>query len=68
MTNGEYIRSLSDEELAKVIDNIADKVMTGTYCELLGMCGKEKASCFVGTDNSGCIECVLAWLKQERKD
>lgn len=63
MTNGDKLRQLDDNELAKALDRLAQNVINGNYCEMLGMEGNEKPSCFDKDDNSGCIECALKWLR-----
>ena len=52
MTNAEYIRSLSDEELAAYIE---DNACTADWCHATGPCELE----------AGCRACILAWLREE---
>lgn len=63
MTNGDKLRQLDDGGLAKALDRLAQNVINGNYCDMLGMEGNEKPSCFSKDDNSGCLECVLKWLR-----
>lgn len=53
MTNGDYIRSLSDEELAQIVmcPKQFDEVFE-TECE---------------QDDTKCNQCTLRWLEQENK-
>lgn len=50
MTNGDRIREMSDEELAKLLNS-------GTF-----ICGRLKDVC---EDMTGCEECLLAWLRSQ---
>lgn len=52
MTNGDRIRSMTDEELAEFI---LDKRENGT-------CFNNK--CYYYDPNKGCDDCTLEWLKQ----
>lgn len=52
MTNGDYIRSLSDAELAQII-----------MCP--NEVGFDEVTC--DRDNQHCSECTLRWLEAERK-
>ena len=52
MTNGDRIRSMTDEELAEFI---LDKRENGT-------CFNNK--CYYYVPNKGCDDCTLEWLKQ----
>ena len=53
MTNGDWIRSMTDEELAESNEVCAE--CYGMHCEM---------HC---DDYKTCDECTLAWLKKERK-
>ena len=60
MTNGDYIRQMSDEELA---DFIQDDIS-------LNFC-RELKECIDALDNGGvdlarCRQCALLWLRSER--
>lgn len=59
-TNGDYIRSMSDEDLANLIND------PNTYGFNCGMCplNPPYGECVLGN----CHEQILDWLKQERED
>ena len=52
-TNGDSIRSMSDEELADLIANACDYICKGTSCPLIRQNGIT------------CEERILEWLRQE---
>ena len=52
-TNADYIRNMTDEELAKIL--------FGSCLEIMG---KEQCNALHG---NGCEQCVLNWLKAERE-
>lgn len=54
MTNGEYIRGLSDEDLATFISRIID-------------CDVCPAMDYCKVTNYSCKKCLADWLKAERK-
>lgn len=54
MTNGEYIRGLSDEELAIFISRIIDC----DVCPAMNHCHNS---------NDPCAVCLAEWMKAERK-
>lgn len=56
MTNADYIRSMSDEELC---DFILEKRENGT-------CFNDR--CYVNDPNKGCDDCTMEWLKQPYKE
>ena len=55
LTNGDHIRSMSDDELAQFIPN-------WSYTDAC-KCGEHSADC----DNN-CEKCVAEWLKQPNKE
>ena len=55
MTNAQYIRSMTDEELAKFIPN-------WSYTDAC-KCGEHYVDC-----NNECEQCVAEWLKQPYKE
>lgn len=52
MTNGDRIRSLTDEELASVVMCPADITLRDTECD----------------QHNNCMECTLDWLQRESED
>ena len=54
MTKGDWIRSMTDEQLAEFLADIIDCWHCPTYQEC--------------TDVQGCDNALLAWLKQEHKE
>ena len=54
MTNGDKIRAMTDEELAKMVSN--------HVCRIVKPDGKD---CPKGFYFGKCDKCVIAWLKQE---
>lgn len=54
MTNGDYIRSMTDEQLSDFLADVIDCWHCPTYQEC--------------TDVQGCDKALLAWLKQEHED
>lgn len=63
MTNGDQIRAMSDDELAKIVYEI-DSL---GYCENLPECEKLLDS-EGGIPEEKCIGCILAWLRQPAKE
>ena len=62
MTNADRIRSMSDEELAEFIDDIAAYVATGKYCTGFLHVSGFPYTCF---DTKKCCEKhVVEWLQQ----
>lgn len=66
MTNGDRIRTMTDEELAKVVLEVAD---SGIY---IGFC-RELPECLASVDDGGvpdekCLECVKLWLNQPAEE
>lgn len=55
MTNGDHIRKMTDEELAKTIDRAAI-----TQCPPGGDC--------TGKKNYECTTCWLDWIREETAD
>lgn len=57
MSNGDYIRNMSDEELAKAIA----RNNTCTRCDI-------REYCHDNIKNRNCVDVALDWLKAERED
>ena len=55
MTNGERIRSMSDEELADFLDDVP-----GNVCEC---CSREQYD--EKCESIACVDGIIEWLKQE---
>ena len=55
MTNADRIRAMSDEELAKFLDNVSIRCPRPTVTEDCSMPG-------------GCERCVMAWLQQPAEE
>ena len=53
MTNGDRIRALTDEELAKYFDGFICRKIPNELCKL---------------DTRKCAECKLKWLRKEAND
>lgn len=53
MTNGDYIRSLSDTELAQIVMRPNEVGFDEIVCQ---------------RDEQHCIECTRRWLEQERRE
>lgn len=63
MTNADKIRSMTDKELAKWLDTMAD-------CNI-SCPAKQTCSGLAGSGNlvrNGCVAMIKAWLNQERKE
>lgn len=67
-TNADHLRSMTDEELAKFVENIAASVMNGNYCGSLGKSGNEKRGCWDSDAREDCVACAFDWLQQEYAD
>lgn len=63
MTNAEKVRSMTDEELAKLIneDPFVKYLFPTKYCEIINA-GENPGFC-----NDDCYDCILKWLKREAK-
>ena len=59
MTNGDKIRQMSDEELARFLSDLDFRC---SDCPASNICFKKEF------DNCGCDEVIPIWLKQEAKD
>jgi len=58
MTNGDYIRSMTDEELARYFDE-----MSGVGCSFC-LFGEDVENCV----QQHCLDGIVEWLKQERSE
>ena len=61
-TNADRIRSMSDEELAKFIDDIAQSVADGEYCTAFLNVKNFPYSC--EDTKKACVAHVIDWLQQ----
>lgn len=61
-TNADRIRAMSDEELAKFIDDIAQSVADGEYCTLFLNVKNFPYSC--EDTKKACVAHVVEWLRQ----
>ena len=61
-TNGDRIRAMSDEELAKLIGSMIDH----TDCDYEGCIVKQSGLC--GFPDIGCDEAAFKWLKRYAED
>ena len=73
MNRADYIRSLSDDELAQEIYSLNEKLNQGTMNDLSDLYCDGKAGCITKRGNIRCNAkrenaCVLRWLLRERKD
>ena len=66
MTNAEHIRSMSDEELAKFIDDIAQSVADGEYCTAFLNVKNFPYSC--EDTKKACVAHVIDWLQQPAEE
>ena len=65
MTNGDKIRTLTDEQLAKIINGLAEE--SGQFFRELPECGEDlKNDRWIPEER--CQQCVLAWLREEAED
>ena len=60
MTNGDWIRSMTDEQLAEFLDRLIDSPCI--YCR-----NGDGISCDMPDNGYDCLRERLAWLKQEHK-
>lgn len=65
MTNGDYIRSLSNEQLARFLQNVTDRCYDCAYGEknACDMCMLKDADC-----NYKSSKGLAVWLSEERKN
>ena len=61
-TNADRIRAMSDEELAKFIDDIAQSVADGEYCTAFLNVKNFPYSC--EDTKKACVAHVVEWLRQ----
>lgn len=61
-TNGDRLRSRSDEELAKLLYGMED-----TYCQNLPECG-EMLDSDEGIPEEKCLGCIVKWLRDRAED
>ena len=65
-TNADRIRSMSDEELAKFIDDIAQSVADGEYCTAFLNVKNFPYSC--EDTKKACVAHVVDWLQHPPKE
>ena len=65
-TNADRIRSMSDEELAKFIDDIAQSVADGKYCTAFLNVKNFPYSC--EDTKKACVAHVVDWLQQPAEE
>lgn len=65
-TNGELIRSMSDEELAKAVLDISDSGIYIGFCRELPRCVQELDE--GGVPEERCLECVKLWLNSPAEE
>ena len=65
-TNADLIRAMSDEELAKFIDDIAQSVADGEYCTLFLNVKNFPYSC--EDTKKACVAHVVEWLQQPAEE
>ena len=65
-SNADRIRSMSDEELAKFIDDIAQSVADGEYCTLFLNVKNFPYSC--EDTKKACVAHVVDWLHQPAEE
>lgn len=65
-TNADRIRSMSDEELAKFIDDIAQSVADGEYCTAFLNVKNFPYSC--EDTRKACVAHAVDWLQQPAED
>ena len=67
MTNANFIRSMSDEELAKALVEIDEDYMCHVFCK--NICRLRDNDCPVAVKNEDCPisteDCISGWLKSE---
>lgn len=66
MTNADRIRNMSDEELAKFIDDIAQSVADGEYCTAFLNVKNFPYSC--EDTKKACVAHVVDWLQQPAEE
>ena len=63
MTNSEYIRSMTDEELARIMVQLSDLDCRINFCQELPEC-----NALLDTDDGipaeKCEKCMIQWLKK----
>lgn len=57
--NGDRIRNMTDEELAKLLYDVDTN--------LCNFCAAQRTNTYYDCEEESCEKCVLAWLKQEVK-
>lgn len=64
MTNADKMRSMTDEDLAKLIneDPFVKYLFPTKYCEIVNA-GENPGFC-----DDDCYDCILKWLRQEVSD
>lgn len=72
-TNGERIRSMSDEKLAEALYNIVEKLQTEAVYDLSRLYCDGKNCCIDADGNIACYPnmekaCILRWLRQPAKE
>ena len=65
-SNADRIRSMSDEELAKFIDDIAQSVADGEYCTAFLKVKNFPYSC--EDTKKACVAHVIDWLQQPAEE
>lgn len=65
MTNGDKIRTLPDEQLARIINGLVEE--NGQFCRNLPECEKDLDDDRL-IPSERCQKCVLAWLREEAED
>ena len=65
MTNGDKIRTLTDEQLAKIINGLVEE--SGRFCGELPECVEDLNNDRLIPEER-CQQCVLAWLREEAED
>lgn len=67
MTNSDRVRAMSDEELAKAINLLAEGESAIQYCRSLPECDEDlERDTVIPLDR--CEKCVLHWLQQPVKE
>lgn len=64
-TNGDRIRAMTDEQLAKTINGLVEE--SGKFCRELSECGEDLDNDRLIPEER-CQQCVLAWLREEAED
>lgn len=57
ITNGDRIRNMTDEELAKLLNDVDTNICN--------FCTAQYTNTYYYCEEESCEKCVLAWLKQE---